>query len=57
MKLWQGSTTEPRRLQQWAAMALQQAVKWVTEGLCRQVGEADLLRPRCCRNEQFREFE
>ena len=39
------------RLRRWAAPALRR------ESLCNQVGERYLLRPHCCRNEQFRESQ
>jgi hypothetical protein len=53
MTLWKGCIF---RLWQWAALALQRALGWVTEGLSNQVGEPYLLRPRCCHNEQFRDL-
>jgi hypothetical protein len=52
MRPWQRGIA---RLRQWEALASQQAFGWLRQR--RNGGEPYLLRPRCCRNEQYAEFK
>jgi hypothetical protein len=51
MRPWQRGMASPW---QRATLVLRQIAGWL--GQMRRGGEPYLLRPRCCRNEQFREF-
>ena len=53
MTLRKSVTAQFVRARQRAALAVRQVLKCVVEARCHQVGEAPLLRPRCCRTEHF----
>jgi len=55
MTLWNSAKARLVRLWQMSALNVRKALARVTEW--RRNNEAYLLRPRCCRNEQYREFE
>lgn len=55
MTLWSGVKAGLVRIWQLSALRVRKALARVTEW--RYNDEAYLLRPRCCRNEQFREPE
>lgn len=42
---------------QWAERASRAVRRWVSARLAKRLGEPCRLRPRCCRNEPFREYQ
>ena len=54
MTTW--NRVETMLIQAWQGIArsVRNALTWAAEGRCKEVGQEDLLRPRCCRTQHFR---
>ena len=53
MTLWVNANAGLVRLWKTSALIVRQALVWVTDERRNQVGQSDLLHPRCCRTEQY----
>jgi hypothetical protein len=55
--LWINAKAGLVRLWKTSALIVRQALVWVTDERRNQVGQSDLLHPRCCRTEQYWESQ
>jgi len=53
MTLWNNAKAGLVRLWKTSALIVGQVLLWVTDERRNQVGQSDLLHPRCCRTERY----
>jgi hypothetical protein len=57
MTFWTNAKAGLVRLWTTSALIVRQALVWVIDDRRNQVGQCDLLHPRCCRTEQYWESQ